>query len=307
MKPSLRTVSDWPGAKRVLLLVTALLFGASALRGQQNVEPPQQTNETTNQKIQELAALDRARPHDIPIGTGDLLHIDVFDVSELSRDVRVSDVGDITYPLIPGKIQVAGLTPFQLEEKMEQLLIENGLVTHPQVSVFVKEETSQPISIVGAVVKPMVYQVVRPTTLLELLADAGGITDLAGSVVMITRATGAPGPSLAAVSAEPKSGAESQTITIRLQDLLESGDPALQHSDLWWRCCICTSSRHRICHGRGNRAAWRLRTSGSRTANHGPKSSGVGSWIDRVCEGRRCCDHAKQSSHRSKRDNTGSR
>ena len=90
----------------------------------------------------------------MPIGTGDLLHIDVFDVPELSRDVRVSDLaGDITYPLIPGKIQVAGLTPFQLEEKMEQLLIENGLVTHPQVSVFVKEQTSQPVSVVGAVVK----------------------------------------------------------------------------------------------------------------------------------------------------------
>lgn len=226
MTPSLRTVSDRLKAKLVLSFVTALLFGASALRGQQNVEPPQQMNETTNQKIQELAALDRARPHDIPIGTGDLLHIDVFDVQELSRDVRVSDVGDITYPLIPGKIQVAGLTPFQLEDKMEQLLIENGLVTHPQVSVFVKEETSQPVSIVGAVVKPMVYQVVRPTTLLELLADAGGITDVAGSVVMITRATDPAGPSLAAVSTDPKSGAESHTITIRLQDLLESGDPA---------------------------------------------------------------------------------
>jgi polysaccharide export outer membrane protein len=224
MKSSLRTASDWLSAKLVLL-VSGLLFGASALHGQQNIEPPVQTNQT-NQKIQELAALDRARPHDIPIGTGDLLHIDVFDVPELSRDVRVSEVGDFTYPLIPGKIQVAGLTPFQLQERMEQLLIENGLVTHPQVSVFVKEETSQPVSIVGAVAKPMVYQVVRPTTLLELLADAGGITDLAGSVVMITRATGMPESSPTPASTGSKSGAGSQTIKIRLQDLLESGDPA---------------------------------------------------------------------------------
>lgn len=221
MVPSLRAASDQPCAKCVLLLITLLLFSTSALRGQQNVEPQQQTN----QKIQELAALDRTRMHDIPVGTGDLLHIDVFDIPELSRDVRVSDVGDITYPLIPGKIQVAGLTSFQLEEKLEQLLVENGLVTHPQVSVFVKEETSQPVSVIGAVVKPMVYQVVRPITLLELLADAGGITDVAGSVVMITRATGTSGSSSAAI-AETKSGAGSQTITIRLQDLLESGDPA---------------------------------------------------------------------------------
>ena len=56
---------------------------------------------------------------------------------------------------------------------LEQLLIENGLVTHPQVSVFVKEQNSQPVSVVGAVQKPMVYQVIRPTTLLEVLAGRG--------------------------------------------------------------------------------------------------------------------------------------
>jgi protein involved in polysaccharide export with SLBB domain len=66
--------------------------------GQRKDKNPQQTNE----KIQQLAALARAHPVDTPIGSGDLLHIDVFDVRELSRDVRVSDTGDISYPLIPG-------------------------------------------------------------------------------------------------------------------------------------------------------------------------------------------------------------
>jgi polysaccharide export outer membrane protein len=193
------------------------------LRGQQKTETPQQTN----QRIQELATLAKAQPRDVPIGTGDLLHIDVFDVPELSRDVRVSQLGDITYPLIPGKIQIAGLTPFQLEEKMQELLIENGLVTHPQVSVFMKEQNSQPVSVVGAVGRPMVYQILRPTTLLELLANAGGITDEAGSVVLITRATGAPAaPKTIADSLDETLPQNSQTISIRLQDLLESGDPS---------------------------------------------------------------------------------
>ena len=79
------------------------------------------------------------------------VHIDVFDVPELSREVRVADAGDISYPLVPGKIAAAGLTPFELEGKLEKLLIENGLVSHPQVSVFVKEQNSQPVSVVGAV------------------------------------------------------------------------------------------------------------------------------------------------------------
>src|SRR5271170_7201122 len=192
--PTVRCVVDGPKAERALFLPVLLLCAAQALFGQQKLETPQQTNE----KIQELAAMERTKPHDVPVGTGDLLHIEVFDVPELSRDVRVGDAGDISYPLIPGKITASGLTPFQLEEKMEQLLIENGLVTHPQVSVFVKEQNGQPVSVVGAVVKPMVYQVIRPTTLLEILAGAGGITDDAGSFVIVTRSPTAKGARSAA-------------------------------------------------------------------------------------------------------------
>ena len=141
---SVRGASDWLWAK-LFLLSTVLVFGTlQAAHGQATEETPQQTND----KIQQLATLVRAHPADSPIGSGDLLHIDVFDVPELSRDVRVGDGGDVSYPLVPGKIQAAGLTPFELEGKIEQLLIENGLVSHPQVSVFVKEQNIQPVSVV---------------------------------------------------------------------------------------------------------------------------------------------------------------
>jgi len=243
MKYAVRRVADCCRAKLAPLLSVLVLCAVPALHAQQKNETPQQTNE----KIQELAAQERVKPHDVAVGTGDLLHIEVFDVPELSRDVRVGDAGDISYPLIPSKITAAGLTPFQLEQKMEQLLIENGLVTHPQVSVFVKEQNSQPVSVVGAVQKPMVYQVIRPTTLLEILAGAGGISDDAGSVVIVTRSpTAAAARSTAAVIGASANGSGSvragttpnatspndplgenpQIITIRLQDLLESGDSA---------------------------------------------------------------------------------
>jgi polysaccharide export outer membrane protein len=217
---AVRSASGWLKAKPAFLVTISLLLGLQVTHAQEKLQTRQQTNE----KIQELAALTRPGSLETPIGSGDLLHIDVFDVPELSRDVRVGDTGDITYPLIPGKIVTAGLTPYQVEQKLAQLLVENGLVSHPQVSVFVKEQNSQPVTLVGAVQRPMVYQVIRPTTLLELLAQAGGITDEAGSEVIVTRqhpaedknnADGAAGnPSL-----------DSQTITIRLQDLLESGNP----------------------------------------------------------------------------------
>ena len=217
---TVRGASDWSWAKPFLLLAV-LVFGTwQAAYGQATEETPQQTND----KIQQLATLVRAHPVDSPIGSGDLLHIDVFDVPELSREVRVGDGGDISYPLVPGKIQAAGLTPFELEGKIEQLLIENGLVSHPQVSVFVREQNSQPVSVVGAVQHTMVYQVIRPTSLLEVLSAAGGITDDAGSVVVITRPAHSDVPRTQAISATDDPDKNQQIITIRLQDLLESGN-----------------------------------------------------------------------------------
>jgi polysaccharide export outer membrane protein len=206
--------------KFIWLLAVVAVCGLQAAYGQEKYETPQQTND----KIQQLALLARAHPVDTPIGSGDLLHIDVFDVPELSRDVRVTGSGEISYPLLPERISAAGLSPFQLESKLEQLLIENGLVSHPQVSVFVREQFSEPVSVVGAVKNTMVYQVVRPTTLLEVLSAAGGISDDAGSVVIVTRPVRSGTPRTEPASAPNGPGPEEQKITIRLQDLLESGD-----------------------------------------------------------------------------------
>ena len=221
----------------------------------------------------------------MPVGAGDLLHIDVFDVPELSRDVRVSDLGDISYPLIPGKIQAAGLTPFQLEEKMEQLLVENGLVTHPQVSVFVKEQTSQPVSVVGAVVRPGVYQIVRPTTLLELLANAGGITDEAGSAVLVTRGTGLPAARTVSDSTTEKPAQDSQTISIRLQDLLESGDPSFNIQVFGGDVVSVPRAGIVYVMGGGNLAARRLCSAEPRGTDQRAESDCAGSWHHWICKG----------------------
>jgi polysaccharide export outer membrane protein len=202
------------------LLFTLWAWCAFSTLGQVKVETPRQTND----KIQQLAALNSSAPQGIPVGIDDLIHIDVFDVPELSRDVRVSDAGDISLPLIPGRVSVAGLSVFQLQERLAQLLIDNGLVSHPQVSVFVKERNSQPVSVIGAVNRPMVYQVVRPTTLLEILAAAGGITDDAGSQINISRPAQRGVPEIQPASETSNTNAGQQVISIRLQDLLESGD-----------------------------------------------------------------------------------
>ena len=171
--------------KSVFTALLCVLLSLQATYGQNRDETTQQTNA----RIQELANLTRSPLADTPLGAGDLIHIEVFDVPELSRDVRISVSGEIGFPLIHERVRAAGLTPFQLEQKIQDLLSANGLVSHPQVSVFVKEQISQPVTIIGAVGHPMTYQVVRPTTLLELIANAGGISDNAGTEILVTRST----------------------------------------------------------------------------------------------------------------------
>jgi polysaccharide export outer membrane protein len=134
----------------------------------------------------------RYTPHDYIIGSGDTISIDVYDVKELSRDVRVSQTGTIGLPLIPVRLQVKGLTETQAEQKIAEVLQANGLVTHPEVSVSVKDRKSKPITVVGAVPHPMVYQAERPVTLLEVLAEAGGVTPDAGDTAIVTRPISAP-------------------------------------------------------------------------------------------------------------------
>jgi polysaccharide export outer membrane protein len=175
-----------------------------------------------NDRIAQLALASEVKQGDYVIGSGDLITIEVFDVPELSRDVRVNETGYISLPLMPSKVRAGGLTPFQLQDKLAELLQTNGLVSTPQVSVSVKEQHSQPITVIGAVKNPMVIQALRKTTLLQALSQAGGVGDDAGSTVIVTRpGSGGSDPADPAYTSAPTA---SQTFTINLADVLESAD-----------------------------------------------------------------------------------
>jgi polysaccharide export outer membrane protein len=146
------------------------------------------TQEKANQRLTELAHTVRTPVRDYVVGRNDVISVEVFDVPELSRDVRVSQTGTIGIPLVPVRLYVLGLTEMQVQQKIGEILEANGLVSHPQVMVSVKEKRSKPIAIVGAVAHPMVYQADHPVTLIEVLAEAGGIANDAGNAVIITRA-----------------------------------------------------------------------------------------------------------------------
>src|SRR5713226_9669577 len=180
MQPARLDASVWclvPTA-RLGMLVLAPPSPAQAV-----LETPQQAND----RIRSLSATVRMTPHDYVIGNGDVLNVDVFDVKELSREVRVSQTGSIGIPLVPVRLHVAGLTEVQAEQKIAEVLEANGLVSHAEVSISVRERKSKPITVVGAVGHPMVYQADRPVTLLEVLAEAGGVANDAGDTVIVNR------------------------------------------------------------------------------------------------------------------------
>src|SRR2546422_10734507 len=180
MQPARLDASVWCIVPTALL---GMLVLAPPSPAQAVLETPQQAND----RIRSLSATVRMTPHDYVIGNGDVLNVDVFDVKELSREVRVSQTGSIGIPLIPVRLHVAGLTEVQAEQKIAEVLEANGLVSHPEVSVSVKERKSKPITVVGAVSHAMVYQADRPVSLLEVLAEAGGLANDAGGTVIVNR------------------------------------------------------------------------------------------------------------------------
>jgi polysaccharide biosynthesis/export protein len=212
------------------VVLCILLTGSSAFSQKQKPPSPDLPKSESvieaNERLTQLALASTAKQGDYVIGTGDLIGIEVFDIPELTRDVRVNETGYISLPLLPAKIQVAGLTSFQLQDKIAELLQANGLVSSPQVTVSLKEQRSQPVTVIGAVKAPTVIQAVRQTTLVQALSQAGGISDDAGNLVLVTRPAS---PTTDPFSSNPGGAAgtttdQPQTFTINLSDLLESGD-----------------------------------------------------------------------------------
>ncbi len=149
--------------------------------------PSRPRNKLMTAFARSAATASKSGPHDYTIGNGDLLSVSVFDVPELTRDIRVSQSGTISIPLVPTRLHISGLTEPQAEQMIADVLQANGLVSHPEVAVMVKEHKSKPITIVGAVGHPMVYEADRSVTLLEALAEAGGINPDAGDTIIVTR------------------------------------------------------------------------------------------------------------------------
>lgn len=125
-----------------------------------------------------------AAESDILLGAGDVLKISVFEQPDLSLEVRVSESGAITYPLI-GEVQVGGQTPAQAERKIAGLLESGGFLKNPHVNIIVAQLQSQQASVLGQVNRPGRYPLDSAKSLADVLALAGGVGPEGGDWITI--------------------------------------------------------------------------------------------------------------------------
>jgi polysaccharide export outer membrane protein len=121
---------------------------------------------------------------DLLIGRGDLLQVTVYG-TDFDKQVRVTDEGEITLPLI-GKVKVGGLSIGDAEQVVAKKLASAGYFNDPQVSIFEREYATQGISVLGEVQKPGIYPLPGARNLFDVISAAGGTTEKAGNQVTIT-------------------------------------------------------------------------------------------------------------------------
>ncbi|MEE9554445.1 MAG: polysaccharide biosynthesis/export family protein [candidate division Zixibacteria bacterium] len=153
------------------------------------------------------------------IGPADVLTITFWQEPDLNSEVRVTDNGMITIPVI-GEIKAAGLTTVALAKNIiDQMAFYQTPVS--QATVVVSEFNSQSVVVSGQVVNPSSRSYERIPDLWRVIIDAGGPTEQAD---------------LARVTIIRKEGNKSRVIETDLLAIIQEGDlsraPILQPGDL---------------------------------------------------------------------------
>jgi polysaccharide biosynthesis/export protein len=153
-----------------LIALTVLAWPAQVLIAQSSSDPG-----TNSSSAADTAANSHGRPQYL-IGSGDTLAVNVWKEAELTRTVLVRPDGRISLPLI-GEVQASGRTTDQVQAEIVSKL--SSFISHPQVNVLVQEIKSRTFNVVGKVLKPGEFDLIRPMNVLDGVALAGGFTQFA--------------------------------------------------------------------------------------------------------------------------------
>jgi polysaccharide export outer membrane protein len=156
------------------------------------------------------------------LGAGDVIQIHAVEEEGMSdKPIRISSDGYINLPTV-GRLKAADRTAEDLQAEIVTRL--KRLIVNPDVSVTVVETHSHPVSVVGAVKTPGVFELQGRRTLLEILSLAGGPRDDAGYTARITRRMEF-GPLPLSNATEDPSG-QFSVAEINLQKIMDARDPA---------------------------------------------------------------------------------
>lgn len=120
------------------------------------------------------------------LGSGDVIKVSVYDHPDLLLEVQLADDGSINFPLI-GKVNLNGLTFQAAEASIARKLDAGGFVRAPQVNILISEYRSQRISVIGEVNRPGRYPLDSKTSLIDMIANAGGISAMGGDTIVLIR------------------------------------------------------------------------------------------------------------------------
>lgn len=120
------------------------------------------------------------------LGAGDVIRINVFQNPDLSLETRLSEQGQITFPLV-GQLTLGGLSVSAAEQRIAKALKDGKFVLNPQVNVLLMTIRSAQISILGQVSKPGRYPIDQVgSKVSEMIAAAGGPVPGASDIVTLT-------------------------------------------------------------------------------------------------------------------------
>jgi polysaccharide export outer membrane protein len=177
------------------LTVAGWLLGAAALPAQTataDLKTPEAAPAT--KPADTPAPADTARtvaPPEYVVGEADVLRVNVWKEPEVSQTVVVRTDGNISLPFI-NDVKVSGMTPLQIQNAIAEKL--KGFLNNPQVTVTVSEIRSKRAFITGEVIRPGGYSLNSQTSVLQLIAQAGGFTPFArrDSIVVLRTENGKP-------------------------------------------------------------------------------------------------------------------
>lgn len=166
------------------------------------------------------------------IGVGDVLDIHVNDEDDISGRYQVDQDGKVKISLLSGAIPAAGSTTFEFASRMSDELKKEQILRDPSVTVLILREMTQNVSVIGAVMRPGVYPIEKPTGLMEVISAAGGLAPNAGNTLMITHhveTNGASGSNTSAASSAAPPASINLTALLSGQDrssnlVLHAGD-----------------------------------------------------------------------------------